>query len=151
MDSRRSVTVDEIISRIQRELPDTDRSRYDIAYARGRAQARSSMFFGGLTLGGLIGGALVFFLDPERGNARRAEFRQQAIGRWNDLSRTAEGRSRDMRNRLQGFAIESGLREPPTESSDVEVERVVVPIGARSSATARSSEEERLHLIGAGR
>jgi hypothetical protein len=67
----------DLVARVTRELPDTDKDRYDIAYQRGRAQARSSLLFGGLVVG-LAGGALgMLLLDPERGAARRAELRRR--------------------------------------------------------------------------
>lgn len=108
----------DIVSRMVRELPDTDQDRYDIAYARGRAQARSAMLFGGLAAG-LLGGAIgTFLLDPARGRARRIELGQRLTGLRNDLQRTAEGRGKDLRNRAMGAATEMGL--PGTPSSNEE-------------------------------
>ena len=49
--------MDDIVGRLMRELPDTDKDRYDIAYERGRAQARSSLVAGGLAAG-LAAGAV---------------------------------------------------------------------------------------------
>jgi hypothetical protein len=91
-------------------------NRYDVAYERGRAQARSRLLFGGLALGSALGAALTFLFDPERGRRRRAELGQRLTALRNDLQRTAEGRSKDLRNRAQGFAIERGLAEPPNGS-----------------------------------
>lgn len=107
----------DVIHRIQRELPDTDHNRYDIAYKRGRAQARSGFLFGGLALGSAIGAGLTFLLDPERGKARRAELSQRATGLKNDVARMASGRAEDLQNRARGFAIEHDLKEPPTSRS----------------------------------
>jgi hypothetical protein len=97
-------------------LPDTDRTRYDIAYQRGRAQARSQMLFTGLALGAAVGAAAMFFLDPVRGTARRHEAGRQFVGRRNDLSRVVEGRMKDTRNRLEGAAIEAGVMIRPNEN-----------------------------------
>ena len=62
----------DLVGRVIRELPETDKNRYDIAYQRGRAQVRSIFVLGGLVagLGGGIAG--MFLLDPERGGARRS-------------------------------------------------------------------------------
>ena len=107
------------ISKVIRELPDTDKNRYDVAYERGRAQARSALLLGGLAIGALAGAAATFFLDPARGKARRHELGRQVEGRKNDLARTIEGRAEDMKNRAQGAAIETGVMSPPEEGSGV--------------------------------
>ncbi len=75
--------MNDMLAAIQRELPDTDKSRYDIAYERGRAQARSSLFLGGLTIGAIAGAAATFFLDPDRGDRRRTAFAEQVGATWN--------------------------------------------------------------------
>ena len=59
--------MNDLLARILRELPDTDRSRYDIAYERGRAQARTQLLAGGLVVGAIAGATAMFFLDPVRG------------------------------------------------------------------------------------
>ena len=65
--------MNDVVFRLLRELPDTDKDRYDVAYERGRAQARSSLLFGGMTIG-LVAGALgLFLLDPVAGSGRRAQ------------------------------------------------------------------------------
>jgi hypothetical protein len=106
----------DLVSRVQRELPDTDQTRYDVAYERGRAQARSGLLFGGLALGSLAGAALMWLFDPSRGAGRRAQLASRATGLKNDVARAAEGRMEDLQNRAQGFAIERGIAAPPDES-----------------------------------
>ena len=103
----------DFIGRFQRELPDTDRDRYDIAYERGRAQARSKLLFGGLAVGAAIGAAIMWALDPSKGEGRRAQLASRLTGARNGLGRTAGGRIKDIQNRLQGFAIERGIKQPP--------------------------------------
>lgn len=61
----------DIVTEIQRNLPGTDRDRYEIAYQRGRAQARSALVVGGLAVGAAVGAAATWLLDPERGAQRR--------------------------------------------------------------------------------
>ena len=109
-----------LVSRLQRELPDTDRDRYDIAYERGRAQARSALLFGGLAFGSLVGAVLMWLFDPTAGRARRAQLAGRATGLRNDLARTTSGRAEDIQNRVEGLAIERGIKEPPGgEAEDV--------------------------------
>ncbi len=112
--------MDDLVGRITRELPDTDRSRYDIAYERGRAQARSSMLFGGAALGAIVGAAAMFLLDPTHGRGRRIELGQRlgALGR--DLGRAIGGRTTDLRNRAVGAASELGLPGTPNHTASEE-------------------------------
>jgi hypothetical protein len=102
----------DVFNRIQRELPDTDKDRYDTAYQRGQAQARSGLLLGGLAFGALVGAALMYLFDPNRGTGRRAELASRATGLRNDLARTASGRVEDVQNRARGAVIEAGLRNP---------------------------------------
>ena len=116
-----------ILSRVQRELPDTDRDRYDIAYERGRAQARSGLMFGGLALGSALGAGLMWLLDPEKGAVRRTQVTTRlksvgAKGAGGDSagsggSGAVAGRIKDIRNRLRGFAIERGIMKPPADAA----------------------------------
>lgn len=107
--------MDDIVSRLIRELPDTNRDRYDIAYSRGRAQARSSLLAGGLVAGFAGGLAAMFLFDPAKGRSRRAELGQRLGALRNDLERLAGGRAKDLRNRAAGTAHELGLPgTPPT-------------------------------------
>lgn len=99
----------DIIAEIQKNLPGTDRERYEIAYRRGRAQANSSLLFGGLGLGSIIGAVLMWLLDPVSGAGRRAEVGQRLTALSNEAARTLGGRTTDLRNRTQGFAIEREL------------------------------------------
>src|SRR4051812_16754124 len=64
---RRRDGMKNLISRVQRELPDTDKDRYDVAYERGAAQKRSGMLFGGLAAGAVAGLVGMYLLDPIRG------------------------------------------------------------------------------------
>jgi len=84
----------DVVFRLLRELPDTDKDRYDVAYERGRAQARSSLLFGGMTIG-LVAGALgLFLLDPVEGSGRRTQLVRRAKSRLDDLQRMIDrGRS----------------------------------------------------------
>jgi gas vesicle protein len=99
----------DIVAEIQKNLPGTDRDRYEVAYRRGRAQARSALLVGGLGVGAAVGAAVMWLLDPERGARRRAEASQRIGALARDAGRTAAGKATDLRNRAQGFAIENDL------------------------------------------
>jgi gas vesicle protein len=102
----------DFLSRLQRELPDTDKDRYDIAYEQGAHQARSGLLFGGVLVGALAGAAAMFLLDPARGAGRRAQLASRATGLRNDLARTAAGKGEDLQNRARGAAAEHGAGKP---------------------------------------
>lgn len=90
-----------LINRIQRELPDTDKNRYDAAYERGKAQATSGPLLGGLAFGAVVGAGLMFLFDPDRGAARRSQLVSRASGVRNDMARTAGDRLEDLQNRAR--------------------------------------------------
>ena len=100
--------MDDVVFRLLRELPDTNKDRYDVAYERGRAQARSSLLFGGMAIGLVAGGLGLFLLDPVVGAGRRARLAQRAKAVLSDL-----------RNRTWGTATESGLTATPSSSIDI--------------------------------
>jgi len=106
----------DVIARLQRELPDTDKDRYDVAYERGRAQARSALLGGGLAIGSALGAGLMWLFDPERGSGRRAQLASRVEGFRNRAAQTASGTATDVGNRVQGFAIERGIKQPPAGS-----------------------------------
>lgn len=80
-------------------------------------------------LGGLgAGAALMYFMDPERGRTRRARMQDKMTGMSNDLQRSIEGKSQDLRNRAKGFLHEakstlSGNREAADEFGQIPSER----------------------------
>jgi hypothetical protein len=84
--------MEDIVGRLLRELPDTDKDRYDIAFARGRAQARSSLVFSGLAAGLALGSAAMFLLDPQLGRGRRLDLRQRIADAADQLRRTLAAR-----------------------------------------------------------
>jgi hypothetical protein len=119
--------MDELVFRLLRELPDTDKDRYDIAYERGRAQARSSLLFGGMAVGLIAGGLGLFLLDRVVGAGRRARLTRQVKTVLSDLQRTTNG----LRNRTTGAATEFSL--PATPRTNVE---------RREDAAAAASRHE---------
>ena len=109
----------DVIARVQRELPDTDKDRYDIAYQRGRAQARSTLLAGGVAVGSALGAGLMWLLDPAKGAARRAQLGDRFNGLRNQVSSNVGGKAEDIGNRVSGFAIERGIKQPEDGSTDL--------------------------------
>jgi len=143
--------MDDIVSRLIRELPDTNRDRYDIAYSRGRTRARSSLLAGGLVAGFAGGLAAMFLFDPVKGRSRRAELGQRLSALRHDLERVAEGRGKDLRNRAAGTAHELGLPgTPPTNEArragaiGVEEERRAVRAVPRSVGAELRRTDQRV-------
>jgi gas vesicle protein len=66
------------IARLERELPEAERSRYNRAYFRGRAQARSMWLTVGIVAGVSVGVAAAVLLDPKNGKARREALKARA-------------------------------------------------------------------------
>ena len=133
--------MDEIVGRLMRELPDTDKDRYDIAYERGRAQARSSLIAGGLAVGLAVGAAVMFLLDPRLGRGRRIEIGQRLSGAMNGLRRTIATRRADIGNRALGAATELGLPgTPPSNEERRAMESVsALRTAPRSSVAGRKA------------
>jgi hypothetical protein len=131
--------MDDLVNRLARELPGTDTSRYDIAYRRGRAQARSSLLFGGLALGSAAGALTMFLLDPVEGRSRRAALSQRAGAVARDLRRTVEGRGTDLRQRAMGAATELGLPGTPPSNEELRAEREQESLAAVGSTRSVSS------------
>ena len=145
--------MNDVVFRLLRELPDTDKDRYDVAYERGRAQARSSLLFGGMTIG-LVAGALgLFLLDPVVGSGRRAQLAKRAKTVLNDLQRTIDrGRSRAEQRRVGGMrrvprprprrSTRSGFRRgaPRRAWRGARTRRLTPRIGCPSPPAPRSTD-----------
>lgn len=115
------------VARLERELPDTDKDRYDRAYERGRAQVRTIYVVGGLAVGIGAGVAAAILMDPQRGAERRAR-----IARFKDqVARQAAERSRELTSRAKSMAAERGIGTPSKPSMDptgVTTKREMVPV-----------------------
>jgi hypothetical protein len=134
--------MNDLVSRLARELPDTDKDRYDVAYQRGRAQARSSSVFGGLAIGLAAGAAATFLLDPERGGARRAEIARRATAVWSELTRIVVDRVRDLREPATGDAPEldvPGTRGFEADRADGRLPVVTEPFTSRTPARSAAA------------
>jgi hypothetical protein len=49
----------------------------------------------------------MYFLDPDRGNRRRALVKDKVVGLSNDAKRAITGKAKDLRNRATGLAHEA--------------------------------------------
>ncbi len=67
-------------ARIERELPDTDKDRYDRAYERGRIRARTIYLGLGLAAGIAAGIAAALLLEPRHGRERREALSRTVSG-----------------------------------------------------------------------
>ncbi len=114
------------IARLERELPENERNRYNRAYLRGRTQARSVWLTVGIAAGVGLGVAAAVLLDPRNGKARRDALKARA--------RTLADRSthtiRDAIRRDATPPVESAADEPEVvEIVAAEVEETL-PISA---------------------
>jgi gas vesicle protein len=114
------------VARLERELPDTDKDRYDRAYERGRVQTRTIYVVGGLAVGIGAGIAAAVLLDPQRGQQRRAQ-----ISKLRDqVTRQVSERSRDLTTRAKSMAAERGIGQPAQKPADPVgvTDREMVPV-----------------------
>ena len=132
--------MNDVVFRILRELPDTDKDRYDIAFERGRAQARSALLLGGMTIG-LVAGALgLFLLDPVVGSERRARVAKRAKALLNDLQRTIDrGRSRES-NVERREAADATTAAPPKHEVRIPPRSVAASVARRTDATTDAAD-----------
>lgn len=142
--------MDDLVSRLARELPDTDKNRYDIAFRRGRAQARSSLLFGGLAIGAAIGSFATLLLDPAEGRSRRAALGQRLSALRNDIRQTVEVRATDLRNRTVGAATELGLPGTPPSNEEARPAPSLAPRSAGAhTGVSNAVPDESLDPVGA--
>ena len=73
-----------------------------------------------------VGAGLMYLFDPDRGKRRRALVRDKAQALTRRLQKTVDKTSRDLRNRVQGLALEAKSHNVPDE---VLVERVRSKLG----------------------
>jgi len=67
---------------------------------------RKTALWRGIGIGAGLGAGLMYLLDPDRGRRRRALVRDKAVHLARVTERTLEVRSREMKNRAQGFAAQ---------------------------------------------
>lgn len=85
--------------------------------------------------GTLLGSALVYFLDPDKGNYRRSKLRDKSVKFKNDSMEFGGKMWRHLRNQLQGVyaTIDRWTEEPVPVSDDVLVARIRSEFGRKIS------------------
>ena len=83
-----------------------------------------------------IGAALMYFLDPQRGKARRAIARDRTVAAMQDATRDVVSARRDLRNRVRGLKVELEHRHDPSPDDVQLVERVRAELGHHIDAVS---------------
>ena len=107
-------TIRGVMTRLERDLPDTDKDRYDRAYERGRVQTRTVFLGIGAVIGVAAGVTAAILFDPQRGPARRARI----AALKDDVARQAQERSRVAIDRAKAMAAERGIGTPKPDTLD---------------------------------
>jgi hypothetical protein len=104
-----------IIARLERELPDTDKDRYDRAYTRGRVQARSVYLGLGIAVGIAAGVVAAALLEPRHGKERRDRLARGTRGLASGLRGRAAATVRVAQDRARTVAQDRGLAAPDVD------------------------------------
>ena len=107
-----------LVTNLERELPNTDKDRYDRAFGRGFARARTSFVIVGAATGIAAGIAGAYLFDPQRGPHRRNALRTKLRRTTDDVTSQVRRTATMTADRARGFAYERGLIQPDeTEDS----------------------------------
>jgi gas vesicle protein len=119
-----------LVTNLERDLPTTDGDRYDRAFRRGFARARTSFVLIGAATGIAAGIAGAFLLDPQRGPQRRAAMQARVRRTTKDVTRQVQRTATMTADRAKGFAHERGLMKGDSDTtSDTYAERpALVPV-----------------------
>ena len=105
-----------------------------------------------LLIGAAVGGAAMYFFDPNRGRRRRALLRDQALKAVGNARDTLDAGQRDFANRSRGVAAQArGWFTRPKLGDEVLVERVRAKIGryvAHPGAIEVAANEGHVTLTG---
>jgi gas vesicle protein len=105
-----------LVTNLERELPNTDKDRYDRAFGRGFARARTSFVIVGAATGIAAGIAGAYLFDPQRGPQRRNALRTRLRRTTDDVSSQVKRTATLTADRAKGFAYERGLIKPEGEA-----------------------------------
>ncbi len=128
-----------LVVRLERDLPDTDRDRYDRAYARGWVRARSTYLAAGLVVGIGAGVVAVALLDPKRGKARRERLATRASSLTQGVTEKVGGAVKEATTRARSVAEERGLVPPVADEPvvpDAPVDADVLVVETEEAAVA---------------
>lgn len=111
-----------LVENLERDLPTTDKGRYDRAYARGWARARTSFVIVGAAAGIAAGVAGAFLLDPKDGPRRRAALRAKLDGSTRRARSTVTQAASQAGEKARAIAAERGIGSSadPAPASGVE-------------------------------
>ena len=98
-----------LVTNLERELPNTDKDRYDRAFGRGFARARTSFVIVGAATGIAAGIAGAYLFDPQRGAHRRNALRTKVRRTTEDVTTQVRRTATLTADRARGFAHERGL------------------------------------------
>jgi len=139
-----------LVTNLERDLPTTDGDRYDRAFRRGFARARTSFVVIGAATGIAAGVAGAYLLDPQRGAQRRDAVRTTLRRTTKDVSNQVRRTATMTSDRARGFAYERGIlkAEGANDGAVVRAEPApLVPVmdpittGGSEAMTTRSNEE----------
>ena len=105
-----------LVTNLERELPNTDKDRYDRAFGRGFARARTSFVIVGAATGIAAGIAGAYLFDPQRGAHRRNALRTRLRRTTEDVTTQVRRTATLTTDRARGFAYERGLIKPDHET-----------------------------------
>ena len=128
-----------LVTNLERELPTTDKDRYDRAFGRGFARARTSFVIVGAATGIAAGIAGAFLLDPQRGPERRNAIRTKLRRTTDDVTSQVRRTATLTADRARGFAYERGLIKPDGESEDGFGQSAPAPLVPVMDATVGSA------------
>jgi gas vesicle protein len=111
--------ISQLVENLERELPTTDKGRYDRAYSRGWARARTSFIVVGAATGiaaGIVGALL---LDPRNGARRRAALRTRVQSTTQGVGATVSRTASMASDKARAIAVDRGLIKPDAATRDV--------------------------------
>jgi hypothetical protein len=124
-----------LVTNLERELPTTDKDRYDRAFGRGFARARTSFVIVGAATGIAAGIAGAYLFDPQRGPQRRNALRTKLRRTTDDVTTQVRRTATLTADRARGFAYERGLIKPDGETDDVAGDLTPAPLVPVMDAT----------------
>jgi len=134
--------LDGLVAKLQRELPDTDRDRYDRAFRRGWTRARTTYVGAGVIVG-IVGGVVgALLLDPERGPARRRRITVQARAVGAQVAHAARTGLDQVAGKARQVAAQRRTETPEArEPSGTWVSPVTEPLIGTATVTAVVEQE----------
>jgi hypothetical protein len=141
---RRALPTDRIntlVANLERELPTTDKDRYDRAFGRGFARARASFVVVGAATGIAAGIAGAYLLDPQRGPQRRNALRARVRRTTDDVTGQVRRTATMTRDRARGFAYERGLIKPEDSTEDLFGDPAPAPLVPVMDASVTGTEQ----------